>query len=166
MASEHDNRLVVADTGPIHYLVLTGQIDILLQLFGTIRIPSVVRDELSCAEAPHAVRMWMASPPAWLRVESVVSLEIAGKTLDAGERAVLSLTGAMRASLVLMDDRSGVAESRRRGFASIGTLGILDLAAARGLVRLSDAFRQLRAANFRYPEDVMNALLAHYSDKA
>lgn len=163
MASEQDDRLVVADTGPLHYLVLIGQVDILPRLFGAITIPSVVRDELSCAEAPPAVRAWIAGPPAWLRVETVVSQDVSGKTLDAGERPVLSLAGAMCARLVLMDDRSGVGEARRRGFAAIGTLGILDLAATRGLIRLSDAFTQLRATNFRYPEDVMNVLLARHS---
>jgi predicted nucleic acid-binding protein len=163
LASEQDDRLVVADTGPLHYLVLIGQVDILPRLFGTITIPSVVRDELSCAETPPAVRAWMASPPAWLKVEMVVSEDVSGKALDAGERAVLSLAGAICASLVLMDDRSGVGEARRRGFAAIGTLGILDLGATRGLVRLSDAFLQLRATNFRYPGEMMNALLAQQS---
>ncbi len=163
MASEQDDRLLVADTGPLHYLALIGQIDVIPQLFGTIAIPSVVRDELSCAEAPLAVRAWMASPPAWLKVELVVSQDVSGKNLDAGERAVLSLAGAKRASLVLMDDRSGVREARRRGFAAIGTPGILDLAATQGLIRLSDAFTQLRATNFRYPADMMNAPLAQHS---
>ena len=163
MASEQDERLVVADTGPLHYLVLIGQVDILPGLFGTITVPSVVHGELSCAEAPEVIRAWIAIPPAWLKVETIVGPEIASTGLDAGERAVLSLANAIPAPLILMDDRAGVAEARRRGSSVIGTLGVLDLAAHRGLIRLSDAFNKLRATNFRYPEDVMNALLAQHS---
>ena len=44
--------LVVADTGPLHYLVLTGDIELLPQLFECVLVPQVVREELANAEAP------------------------------------------------------------------------------------------------------------------
>jgi predicted nucleic acid-binding protein len=50
--------LVVADTGPIRYLVEIGYIDLLPQLFDKIFIPSVVCDELRHAGAPGPVRTW------------------------------------------------------------------------------------------------------------
>jgi predicted nucleic acid-binding protein len=37
-------RVVVADTGPLHYLVLIGQIDLLPRLFTAVTVPMVVRD--------------------------------------------------------------------------------------------------------------------------
>lgn len=49
-------RIVVADTGPIHYLVLIGHIEILPALFEKVIIPSVVRAELTRAGAPDAYR--------------------------------------------------------------------------------------------------------------
>jgi len=51
--------LVVADTGPLDYLVLTGDIELLPKLFGRVLLPQVVRDELANAEAPQAVRDWI-----------------------------------------------------------------------------------------------------------
>jgi predicted nucleic acid-binding protein len=42
-------RLVVADTGPIHYLVLIGHIDLIPALFETVYVPSDVQTELSRA---------------------------------------------------------------------------------------------------------------------
>ena len=39
--------LVVADTGPLHYLVLTGDIELLPKLFERVLVPQVVRDELA-----------------------------------------------------------------------------------------------------------------------
>ncbi len=61
-----------------------------------------------------------------------------------------------------MDDRVGVAIARQQGFTVTGTLGVLDLAARRGLVDLADAFAQLRATSFRYRPEIMDALLAQH----
>jgi predicted nucleic acid-binding protein len=49
-------RIVIADTGPINYLVLIGQSEILPALFEKVIIPAAVRDELARAEVPGAVR--------------------------------------------------------------------------------------------------------------
>ncbi|MFZ2107283.1 MAG: hypothetical protein WAV18_18240 [Roseiarcus sp.] len=64
-------RLVVADTGPLHYLVLTGDIALLPNLFEKVLTPERVRDELAHAEAPAAVRAWIDVPPPWLEIRSV-----------------------------------------------------------------------------------------------
>ena len=61
-------RLVVADTGPLHYLVLTGDIALLPSLFEKVLTPERVRDELAHVEAPAAVRAWIAAPPTWLEI--------------------------------------------------------------------------------------------------
>jgi predicted nucleic acid-binding protein len=53
----------VADTGPLNYLVLIGRIDLVPQLFGSLSIPTVVRDELDDPMTPAAVRQWIAAPP-------------------------------------------------------------------------------------------------------
>jgi predicted nucleic acid-binding protein len=45
--------LVVADAGPLHYLVLTGDIELLQKLFERVLVPQVVRDELANTEAPR-----------------------------------------------------------------------------------------------------------------
>jgi len=48
--------IVVADTGPIHYLVLSGHIGLLNQLYGEVVIPEAVRKELSHPSAPPEIR--------------------------------------------------------------------------------------------------------------
>ena len=45
-------RLVVADTSPIHYLLLIGHIDILPALFDKIIVPMAVIAELAHPKAP------------------------------------------------------------------------------------------------------------------
>jgi predicted nucleic acid-binding protein len=57
--------VVVADTSPICYLVLIGEVEILPALFEKIVVPTAVRDELAHAGAPEAVRNWMRAPPRW-----------------------------------------------------------------------------------------------------
>ena len=64
-------QLVIADTGPINYLILIGHIDILPVLFQKVILPSIVRDELKHQKAPAAVQQWIANPPAWVEVHSI-----------------------------------------------------------------------------------------------
>jgi predicted nucleic acid-binding protein len=47
-------RIIVADTGPVHYLALIGQSQVLPALFEKVIIPPVGRDELSAGVQPSA----------------------------------------------------------------------------------------------------------------
>jgi predicted nucleic acid-binding protein len=152
-------RLVVADTGPLNYLVLIGCVDLLPKLFEKVSTPVAVQAELLDPDAPAA-----AQPAPWLEISPVSAAidDPAWRALDAGERAALALARTLSAELVVMDDRAGVAVAQRQGFTVTGTLGVLDLAAQRGLVDLADAFARLRATSFRYPPEMMDALLAQH----
>jgi predicted nucleic acid-binding protein len=58
--------IVIADTGPINYLILIGEIGLLPKLFKSVFLPNVVADELRHPHAPSAVRDWIADPRiAW-----------------------------------------------------------------------------------------------------
>jgi predicted nucleic acid-binding protein len=87
----------------------------------------------------------------------------AWRALDIGEREALALARTLGADLVLMDDRAGFAVARQLGLAATGTLGVLDLGARRGMVDLADAFTRLKATSFRYPPEIMDALLAQHA---
>ncbi len=160
-------RLVVADTSPLNYLVLIGQVEILPALFERIFVPQTVQNELRENEAPESVRRWIAAPPSWLEI--VPTEQVNGDPellrLDEGERAAILLATQIGADLLLIDDRDGVNVARSKGFAVTGTLGILDLAATRGLIRLNEAVEHLKNTSFRYPPDVLDALLARHFPK-
>lgn len=154
--------LVVADTGPLHYLVLIAQIDILPQLFGSVSVPMVAREELDRPLTPAPVREWIEAPPSWLSVlpEPPSDTDIALSALDDGERGAIALAAEIHADLLLMDDRAGVAAARARGLAVTGTLGLLDRAARRGLIDLAAAFAALQATSFHARPELLDGLLA------
>jgi predicted nucleic acid-binding protein len=52
--------VVVADTSPIDYLVLIGQIDLLRRLYQRVLVPPAVLLELTHKRAPEAVRTWVS----------------------------------------------------------------------------------------------------------
>jgi predicted nucleic acid-binding protein len=52
-----------------------------------------------------------------------------------------------------------------KGFEVTGTLGVLGLAARRGFVDLADSFARLKGTNFRYRQEIMDALLDQQTRK-
>jgi len=153
-------RLVVADTSPVFYLLSIGQIDLLPGLFGKIFVPDAVYKELSHPAAPTLVREWVATLPGWVEVVSVEALDDAALIpLGAGERAAITLALSMHADLILIDERKGTHVALNKGFEVAGTLGVLALAARRGLVDLVDSFDRLKRTNFRYRQEIMDLLL-------
>jgi predicted nucleic acid-binding protein len=130
----------------------------------TLHIPDEVAKGAGaslCANSSRTVRAWVENPPSWLEVRVAPVLDDpASQSLDDGERAAIALAVALTADLILIDGRAGVTVACAKRFAVTETLGLLDLAARRGLLKLRDAFARLRATNFRYPMEVMEALLA------
>ena len=153
--------LVISDTTPVRYLVLIGSADLLPALYGDVLIPETVAAELQHPHTPEPVRRWMANPPAWLQITSLADLPsiTLSADLDPGEYDAIRLALHRQADLVLMDERDGVEEARRLGLTVTGTLGILDQAAARQLIRLDEAFVRLRETNFRIDPSLLHRLL-------
>src|ERR1043166_3761595 len=120
-------RLVVADTGPLNYLVLIGEAELLPGIFEKIFVPSVVRDELAKPGAPEMLRRWIAEPPPWLEIrpDPARDATLDSAALDRGERAAITLALSLKAEIVLMDDQDGVAVARRQGLRRLWGTGRL-----------------------------------------
>jgi predicted nucleic acid-binding protein len=102
-------RVVVADTSPILYLHLIGEIHVLPALFGEIHLPDAVYQELCHPAAPAALRAWALTAPVWLSVAAAAGVsDPETALLDDGERAAIALAELIHADLVLMDERKGV----------------------------------------------------------
>jgi predicted nucleic acid-binding protein len=117
--------LVIADTTPLRYLVVLGQVDLLPTLFGQVIIPLAVVGELQHSKAPAAVRAWIASPPPWLDIRpSSLLPDAVLLRLDPGEREAILLAQELQADLVLVDDQDARAEATRRALTAMGTLRV------------------------------------------
>ena len=95
--------------------------------------------------------------PAWLEILEAPGAEVP-LALDDGETAVIALALTLRADLLLMDERRGVRAAQRKGLRVTGTLGVLDLAAERGLIDFGDAIDKLERTSFRRPQALLDAL--------
>ena len=61
-----------------------------------------------------------------------------------------------------MDDRAGRQEARRRGLEVTGTLGILRIAAERGLIDVPIALKNLRTTNFYLDDELIGAVFGKW----
>jgi predicted nucleic acid-binding protein len=150
--------IVVADTGPVNYLVLCGQADLLPQLFGLLLIPPAVHREMIHPHAPLAVRAWANAMPAWAKVQSPKDASRFAN-LGPGEREAISLALEVKADFVLMDETLGRNVAVQNGVAVKGTLGVLEQAAERGLIDLRAATNLLKTTNIFLAEDIIEAAI-------
>jgi len=154
--------IVVADSGPLHYLILLGEADLLQRLYTSVVIPDAVVAELTRPASPSPVSAWLSTPPAWVRVVAVTPEEMTSipDVLDLGERAAIALAETMRADLLLIDETAGRSEARRRHIRVTGTLGVLRAAAEMGLVDIPALLVRLEATNFYMKPELLEAIFA------
>jgi predicted nucleic acid-binding protein len=135
--------IVVADTGPLNYLVLIDVVNILEPLYKRVLIPSAVADELRADGAPLAVRRWIAQPPDWLEILLDPPADKTLSGLDPGESAAIAMAVSQQADRLLIDDSKGRAEAERRHLKVTGTLGVIAAAHRRGLLDFEAAIASL-----------------------
>ena len=156
--------IVVSDTSPLNYLVLIEQVQVLPVLFGRVVVPPAVMAELQHAGAPAVVRAWAAGPPAWLEIQPPVRID-PSLGLGTGETQAISLAQELHADAVLIDERRAATIARQAGLFVTGTLGVLEIAAERGLIDLVRAVAGLRQTTFRVSDQVLEGVLQLDADR-
>ncbi|MBI4578319.1 MAG: DUF3368 domain-containing protein [Planctomycetes bacterium] len=139
--------LVISDATPLNILVRSELVHVLPTLFETIIIPPAVHGELTHPSTPAAVREWARTPPAWLRIQAPSKPLTCGPK-GRGEREAIALARELNADLLLADDRAARSTAASLGVATTGTLGVLEQAAAHGLVVLEPSIQRIRANGF------------------
>ena len=145
--------IVVSDTSPLNYLLLIGHSDVLPKLFGRVLTPPAVIAELLHEKSPTLVRAWATAPPPWLEVRAPAQIDVS-MDLGPGEGEAISLARELAADAVLIDERQGAAVAKQSGIFVVGTLGVLVVAADKGLLALPQAIAALRQTSFRASEEV------------
>ncbi|HWL93884.1 MAG TPA: DUF3368 domain-containing protein [Phycisphaerae bacterium] len=156
--------LVVADTGPIHYLILIDAVDLLADLYDKLVIPQTVAKELGHGRAPEQVRRWVESLPGWVEVHESPAYASA-RRLDLGELEAIALALELKPASLLLDEWEAKEEALRLGLPVSGTLGVLEKASKRGLVDLKQAIDRLLKTSFRIDSDLVRDVLSRNDGK-
>jgi predicted nucleic acid-binding protein len=156
--------LIIADSSPINVPVRIGSIDVLPALFSQVLIPTEVANELSHPKTPEVGKDFIAKPPPWLDVQRPGHVEdIPG--IDIGEQAAISLAQELKADLLLIDDWPSRQAAIERRLKIIGTIGVLEAAARRGLVDLRQTFDRIRRTDFRVSENLLDDALRQDAER-
>ncbi|MEW6747801.1 MAG: DUF3368 domain-containing protein [Planctomycetota bacterium] len=150
--------LVVSDASPLNILIRIGHTDILGQLYDRVLTTPAVIKEMSHPSTPAEVRDWVARCPTWLEIRAPSTLDLS-INLDTGEREAICLARELHADLLLVDDHAARQEAMRLGLEVTGTLGVLEHAASRHLLRLPEAVEKLRRTDFRISESLLQEAL-------
>ena len=127
--------IVISDSSPIRALADVDCLEVLATLYGEVYIPPAVLDEL---ENPRS-----ELPPLSIRILTFIHVKGPKNqkavrdlcaTLDAGESEAIVLAIEMGADVLLMDEKIGRAEAKRRGLTVTGVLGVLINAKLNGIV--------------------------------
>jgi len=147
--------IVVSDTTPLHYLILLDRANLLPEILGEIVIPTVVRDEMQAERTPFKIKEFISDPPQWLTVMPPTGI-IDGDLMeiDPGEREAILLAEDLNADGILIDDYAGRITAQSRGIFVIGTLGVLEIAARRGLIDFRNEIRRIREAGFYLTDEL------------
>ena len=124
--------IAVSDTSPLNYLALIGEIELLPRIFTRVLIPPAVLSELNHARTPPVVAAWAANLPSWVDVVPP-GQAIEEAALGRGETEAIAVALQICADVTLIDERKASVVARHHGLIVTGTLGILDIAAERGL---------------------------------
>ena len=153
-------RFVAADSSPLIGLATAGVLHVLRELFGTVTITRLVKDEITGGRRPGARELDAAMRDGWLRVAPAPPETWRLTGIDGGEASTIALAAEHSGALILMDDTLGRAQAAALGLELLDVPGVL-LAAKRA--RLVSAVKpivvRLARRGFTMPPDARQALL-------
>lgn len=120
--------IVVSDASPLINLSVVGHLELLHQLYGSLKIPQAVSKEIIKADQ---------SVPSWIEICPVSNKALVTALiveLDPGEAEAIALAVELSADLLLIDERIGRKMAARFGLRFTGILGVLVEAKNKGLI--------------------------------
>ena len=157
--------IVIADASPLIGLTRVSGVSWLKVLFGVVLLPSVVADGLLTRLFPdQGFLIWkVATEAGWLRLAATIGTGPALPDLDEGEAASIRLAlsfSPANSTLLLIDERAGLATAMEFGLRLAGTAAAIGMARQRGLIPSARAvFAELHASDFRISVAVIETVL-------
>jgi predicted nucleic acid-binding protein len=156
------SALVVADASPLIGLAAARAFHVLRELYGTVTITRLVKDEVTGhAKRPGARELTTAMREGWIRVAPAPPETWAFPGLDSGEASTIALARERPGALVLMDDALGREQAAALGLDVLGVAGVLLAAKQAGIVSaVRPLFERLARRGFVLPDGELQAALA------
>jgi predicted nucleic acid-binding protein len=128
------SAFVVADASPLIGLATARAFHVLRELYGTVTITRLVKDEVTGhADRPGARELEAAMREGWIRVAPTPPETWAFPALDFGEASTIALAREHADTLVLMDDALGREQAAALGLDVLGVADVLEAAKRAGL---------------------------------
>jgi predicted nucleic acid-binding protein len=153
---------VAADASPLIGLAAARAFHLLRELYGTVMITRLVKDEVTGhAHRPGAAELTAAMRAGWIRVAPAPPDTWAYPALDPGEASTIALAKEHPGALVLMDDTLGREQAAALGLDVLGLTDVLLAAKRAGLVKkLRPLLDRLARRRFVLKDAERNAALA------
>jgi uncharacterized protein len=124
---------VITDASPLIGLATAHAFHVLRELYGTVTITRIVKDEVTGhADRPGARELEAAMREGWIRVAPAPPETWTFPALDAGEASTIALARQHGDSLVLMDDALGREQAAALGLDVLTTAEVLAAAKLAG----------------------------------
>ena len=128
-------RKVVSNTTPIISLIKIGKLDLLRELYGKIKIPLAVFNEIEAGKDKEYYTD--INKLEWIEIMPIhsASARVFLYDLDDGEAETLILAQEQAADLVIIDEKIGRRYAAQLNIPVTGTIGILLKAKENGLIK-------------------------------
>ena len=126
----------VSNTSPLTNLAAIGQFDLLRELYGGLLVAEAVWAELNAGGQAWPGRDEVAGA-AWIGRRAAANRPLVlalRERLDPGEAETIALAVECSPPFVLMDEKEGRRAAQRLGLKTVGVVGVLIEAKARGLI--------------------------------
>jgi predicted nucleic acid-binding protein len=128
------SRCVVADSSPLIGLAAARAFHVLRELYGTVMITRLVKDEVAGhTDRPGSAELEAAMRAGWIRVAPAPPETWTFPSLDSGEASTIALARQHADALVLMDDALGRDQAAALGLDTLKTADVLQAAKVAGL---------------------------------
>jgi len=148
---------IVSNSTPLIALSRINELDLLRAIFGTIIVPSAVYNEVVLEGAGRPGVKEVANAPWIIKrdVQNLLAVSLLQMDLDRGEAEAVVLAKEIEADYLLLDEKKARRVARNSKIRIIGTVGVLGLAAKKGIIsNLDDTFNKLEENGFRFTEEV------------
>ncbi|TVR71093.1 MAG: DUF3368 domain-containing protein [Spirochaetaceae bacterium] len=126
--------IIVSDSSPLVALSIVGMLHLIERLYGELRIPEAVLEEVTVSGKPSSRELEAFLENKTQAVRNRIAADMLGSAIGKGEAEAIILALETNASAVMIDDRKARRYARMRELPVTGTVGLLIQAKSRGLV--------------------------------